>query len=320
MSTFSGCGGSSLGYEWAGGKVLCAIEWDKNAVETYRLNFPQTPVLHEDIGKVTVEQVLELAGLVPGELDILDGSPPCQGFSTAGRRIMDDPRNGLFQEYVRLLKGLHPKVMVMENVAGMVKGKMRLVFVEVLRALKASGYQVSVRLMNAMYFNVPQSRQRLIFIGVRKDLDVQPSHPRGQARPISVRQALAGLVQSEADEAPARLRDTWQMKRVLEGREPMRHFGLVVAAWDRPSPTVITDPGNTCTGLIHPGGTRRLTLPELKRVSSYPDSFRLAGTFKEQWARVGNSVPPRFMQAIAEHIRDTILNREDDGVEFPTAG
>jgi DNA (cytosine-5)-methyltransferase 1 len=117
-----------------------------------------------------VEECLRIAGLQPGELDVLDGSPPCQGFSTAGKRKMEDDRNQLFREYVRLLRGLQPKVLVMENVSGMVKGKMKLIFAEIMRELKACGYQVSARLMNAMYFGVPQSRERMIFIGVREDL------------------------------------------------------------------------------------------------------------------------------------------------------
>ena len=171
ISLFAGCGGSSLGYSMAGYRELLAVEWDDNAVETFRLNFPDVPVYHGDIAELSVEECMRLAGLSgPGELDILDGSPPCQGFSTAGKRRMDDGRNQLFREYVRLLRGLKPKVLVMENVSGMVKGKMRLIFVDILRELKASGYYVSVRLMNAMYFGVPQSRQRMIFIGVREDL------------------------------------------------------------------------------------------------------------------------------------------------------
>ena len=170
ISLFAGCGGSSLGYSMAGYRELLAVEWDDHAVATFRLNFPEVPVYHGDIAKLSVEECLRLAGIRPGELDVLDGSPPCQGFSTAGKRKMDDGRNQLFLEYVRLLRGLRPKVLVMENVSGMVKGKMKLIFAEILRELKASGYQVSARLMNAMYYGVPQSRQRMIFIGVREDI------------------------------------------------------------------------------------------------------------------------------------------------------
>ena len=166
ISTFSGCGGSSLGYQLAGGKVRLAVEFNDNAVATYRLNFPNTPIYHGDIGKLTVEECCELAGIEPGELDILDGSPPCQGFSTAGKRDFGDDRNQLFCEYVRLLRGLQPRAFVMENVSGMVKGKMKRIFAECLRELKVSGYKVRARVLNAMYYNVPQSRQRLIFVGV----------------------------------------------------------------------------------------------------------------------------------------------------------
>lgn len=168
ISTFAGGGGSSLGYSMAGYRELLAVEWDDNAVATFKLNFPDVPVYHGDIAKLSVEECMELAGLMgSGEIDLLDGSPPCQGMSTAGKRNLDDPRNQLFREFVRLLRSLKPKVFVMENVPGLVKGKMKLIFAEIMRELKASDYQVRCKKLNAMYFYVPQSRERLIFIGIR---------------------------------------------------------------------------------------------------------------------------------------------------------
>jgi DNA (cytosine-5)-methyltransferase 1 len=301
-SLFAGCGGSSLGYSMAGYRELLAVEWDDNAAATFRLNFPDVPLYHGDIAALSAERALELAGVQPGQLDVLDGSPPCQGFSTAGKRVLEDPRNGLFQEYVRLLQGFRPRAFVMENVSGMVKGKMKLVFVEILRALKASGYRVSARLMNAMYFNVPQSRQRMIFVGVREDLGVQPGHPVPLQHPLSIRTAFSNLDQAPSDIAPSLLRPTWQMHRVIAGSEPKQHFGLVRTSWNEPSPTIVKDAGNTTTGMIHPEEARRLTIPELKRLASFPDEFRMAGAFKECWARIGNSVPPLFMRAIAAHV------------------
>jgi DNA (cytosine-5)-methyltransferase 1 len=177
----------------AGYRELLAVEWDDNAVATFKANFPGVPVYHGDIAKLSVDQALSMSGLKPGELDVFDGSPPCQGFSTAGKRIMDDPRNQLFREYVRLLAGLRPKVFVMENVSGMVKGKMRLIFADILRELKACGYVVSARLLNAMYFGVPQSRERMIFIGVRDDLGIQPTHPGAMTAPATFRQATGDV-------------------------------------------------------------------------------------------------------------------------------
>ena len=193
ISTFSGCGGSSLGYSMAGYRELLAVEWDDNAVETFKLNFPGVPVYHGDITKLTVKEILKMTGLKVGELDLLDGSPPCQGFSTAGKRQLDDPRNQLFREFTRILRGLKPKVFVMENVSGMVKGLMKFMFVEILEELRASGYDVSARLLNAMYFNVPQARQRLIFIGVRNDLKKKPSHPEAQSKPVTMKQAASSF-------------------------------------------------------------------------------------------------------------------------------
>ena len=149
VSLFAGCGGSSLGYSMAGYRELLAVEWDDHAVETFKANFPDVPVFHGDIAKLPVEEALRITGLKPMELDVLDGSPPCQGFSTAGKRKMDDGRNQLSREYIRLLRGLQPKVLIMENVSGKVKGKMQLIFVEILKELKASGYHVSAQLMNA---------------------------------------------------------------------------------------------------------------------------------------------------------------------------
>lgn len=316
VSTFSGCGGSSLGYQLAGGKVLLAVEWDDNAVATYRLNFPDTPIYHGDIGKLTVEECCERAGVQPGELDILDGSPPCQGFSTAGKRDFGDDRNQLFWEFVRLLRGLRPKVFVMENVSGMVKGKMKLIFAECLRELKASGYKVKARLLNAMYFNVPQSRERLIFVGVREDLEVEPGHPKGQSKPATVRTAFAGI-ESLAGPAPrsgTKLEECCRrMKPGQNGKQFYRKpwgFNLYRLDWNKPAPTFTKRGG--CCGLIHPVLPRKCIAKEYQAVMSFPKTFRFCGKEDDARARLGNSVPPNFMRAIAEHIRDNILQPAKD--------
>ena len=170
VSTFAGCGGSSLGYKWAGFQELLAVEWDDHAVATFQENFPGVPVYHGDIGQLSVEECLALGGIGPGELDVFDGSPPCQGFSQAGKRNHDDPRNQLFEEFVRLLTGLQPRVFVMKNVAGLVRGHMKQVYLEILDSLRGAGYHVEAQLMNAKFFEVPQCRKRVIFVGVREDI------------------------------------------------------------------------------------------------------------------------------------------------------
>lgn len=320
VSTFAGCGGSSLGYKWAGGKVLVAVEWDQNAVDTYRLNHKGTHVLHRDIATVTAEELLELTGLQPGELDIFDGSPPCQGFSTAGKRQLDDPRNSLFKEYIRLLRGLKPKVFVMENVSGMVKGDMKHVFAIIMRELKASGYQVKCQLMNAMYFGVPQSRERVIFIGVRNDLRIAPSHPPAKIhQSISIREAFDGVVDVDGPELADWLKKVG--KELKSGSFSydeiaplfLKYKGTSGGAmstkflfWERCACTLAKSE-ISCTGLIHPDKQRYCSVGELKRISSFPDAFLFPGKRKNAVERMGNSVPPLFMSEIAKHIYTQIL-------------
>ena len=282
ISTFAGAGGSSLGYSMAGFRERLAVEWDNNAVETFRLNFPDVPVYHGDIAKLSVAQALDMTGLQPGQLDIFDGSPPCQGFSTAGKRQLDDPRNQLFKEYVRLLQGLRPKVFVMENVSGMVKGIMKLVFVEILKELKASGYRVSARLLNAMYFGVPQSRQRMIFIGVRDDLGIEPGHPAGWSVPVTVKKSIG------ADACYKNSSYRW--RRI----------------YNQPFATLTKTKSNSHI-VTFGKEDRYLSEKELKLAVSYPIDFSFTD-YESALERIGNSVPPLMMRSIAQHIRREILD------------
>ena len=295
ISLFAGCGGSSLGYSMAGFRELLAVEWDNNAVETFKLNFPDVPVFHGDIAKCSVDWILETTGLEVGELDVLDGSPPCQGFSTAGKRIMDDPRNQLFKEYIRILHGLMPKVFVMENVSGMVKGKMKLIFAEIMRELKACDYRVSARLMNAMYFNVPQSRQRMIFIGVREDGGIEPSHPKAEGKPFIVRDAWHNIKNElQPKLSPGLIKiipkiPVWGDGGDVTGRT---YFGTKRLDFGKPSRSIIKEMVGTRTALIHPSENRAITLAEGKRLGGYPDGFLFIGNYKFGMFQIGNSVPP----------------------------
>lgn len=233
----------------------------------------------------------------------------------AGKRKFTDDRNQLFREYVRLLDGLQPKVMVMENVPGMVRGKMKLVFAEILKELKACGYKVSARVLNAMYFGVPQSRQRLIFIGVREDLVNEPSHPKAKWQPVNFRMAQSSLVDFGRISYP-----TGKCKLIVENMRPgedgcaafqrlnnttvRRWFGLKRLEYGKPAKTIVK---SILSGQIHPEEDRYLSEGEIKRVGSFPDSYRFIGELDTIWSRIGNSVPPLFMHEIAKHIRYNIL-------------
>jgi DNA (cytosine-5)-methyltransferase 1 len=300
VSTFAGCGGSSLGYEQAGCEVVAAVEWDPHAAMCYRLNHPRTHVFEGDIAHATGEKILNATGLDVGELDILDGSPPCQGFSTAGRRVLDDPRNALFQQHMRLVRELRPKHVVIENVGGMIKGKMRAVAGEIVASLKAEGYAVAAGLMEAQYFGVAQLRPRVFFIGSRVG---QPTLPRPTSRPISCRVALAGI---EPDDLPSMSPKTRLIAKEMPiggaaGKTMLRltgreiDFGTKMLHPDRPAQTILkTWPP---AGFFH--WTRRfLSVREALVLTGFPADYILPGKFKDRWARVGNSVAPPMSREI----------------------
>ena len=292
ISTFAGCGGSSLGYHMAGFRELLAVEWEQNAADTFRLNFPHVPLYHGDIASLSVDECLRLAGVRPGELDVFDGSPPCQGFSTAGAREIGDSRNQLFREYCRLLQGLRPRAFVMENVSGMVKGDFKLVFAEILRTLRGCGYRVKARLLNAQFFGVPQSRERMIFVGIREDINAEPSHPSGWSEPILAK----------------RVHPSWTHVKCGGSRENWKPSSIVF-------PTITKAAGTTGrTGYMSgghfvresPGIERRPTLAEFRDLGSFPSEFRFCGSRESGVERIGNSVPPLLMRSVAAHVRKLI--------------
>lgn len=218
VSTFSGCGGSSLGYRMAGFRVLLASEFVEAARDSYRANMrPGTHLDERDIREVTPESVLKIIGMKPGELDLLDGSPPCASFSTAGKRQRDwgavkkysdtsQRTDDLFFEFARLLKGIQPKTFVAENVSGLVKGTAKGYFLEILKELKACGYRIACKVLDAQWLGVPQQRQRCIFVGVRNDLEdsdgkpLMPAHPKPLPHRYSVREAIPWI--SEVGRVP----------------------------------------------------------------------------------------------------------------------
>ena len=300
VSTFAGCGGSSLGYHQAGCDVVAAIEWDAHAVKCYRANHPGTRVFHADIATIGGADILNATGLDVGELDILDGSPPCQGFSSAGARVLDDPRNALFQEHLRLVDELRPRHVVIENVAGLIRGKMRIVAGEIFRSLESRGYRVAAGLLQSIYFGVAQTRPRVFFVASRVGI---PSLPRPISRPISAGVALRGVDPDAVPKTGARNRFLVARMRPGEsGDRAFRRLGISrntafsvkMLSPRRPSQCLIKTPGD------HFHWDRRLlSVREALVLTGFPADYDLPGTYAQRWARVGNSVSPAMTREIA---------------------
>ncbi|EJY5651579.1 DNA cytosine methyltransferase [Vibrio cholerae] len=165
ISLFCGAGGCSLGFKQAGYSILYANDKDSAAVETYKNNFPDAICSNEDIDKVDFDQVLSEIGMRPGELDILIGGPPCQGFSTAGSRFWDDPRNHLLRSYVRALKTIQPKWFLMENVEGLLTSNKGKYIYEAAKAFIELGYFIRIEKVYSQEYGVPQRRKRVLVVG-----------------------------------------------------------------------------------------------------------------------------------------------------------
>ena len=191
ISTFAGGGGSSTGYRLAGGKILCINEFVEEAQNTYRENYPDTPILPGDIKQLSGKDFLDIAGLGVGELDILDGSPPCSAFSVAGK--LSHSRDGkhsdgwgqtknysdgkmveniedLFFEFLRVADDIRPKVIIAENVKGLTIGEAKEYFNKIQNTFEDIGYDVVAKVLDSRYFGISQTRTRVFFIGVRNDI------------------------------------------------------------------------------------------------------------------------------------------------------
>ena len=322
ISTFAGGGGSSLGYSMAGYRELLAVEWEDHAAECLRRNL-HTQVFHGDISHVTAD-IIDLA---PGELDVLDGSPPCQGFSRANTQSVaavtgNDPRNHLFLQFARLIALWQPKVFVMENVPSMAEGKHIGTFRDVCTTLRTVGprYRIHAKVLIASALGVPQRRRRLIMVGTRSDLGIDPELAFPQplnTPPVTLRQAVVGVEghgkrlnpgKGKTPQMYPHIKPGGALSDVLAaaGKKPS-FFSLRRMQWDRPTNTVLKSV-TPIMGLLHPREHRHLTSAELCRVSSFPDEYAWGNsTYQQIHARLGNSVPPLMMRAVARQIRHQIL-------------
>jgi DNA (cytosine-5)-methyltransferase 1 len=355
ISTFSGAGGSCLGYRMAGYRVLWASEFIPAAQEVYKLNHPDSILDTRDIRAVQPQDILDTLGLNVGDIDILDGSPPCASFSTAGKRekgwgevkTYSDTKqrvDDLFFEYARIVKGLQPRVFVAENVSGLVKGKAKGYFKLILQALKDCGYNVKAKLLDAQWLGVPQQRQRIIFMGVRNDLGLDPAYPKPLGYQYSVKDAIPWIRRVDMGG------EFGEVNSVLSGSTPYQTIGASgpnsgnglatkieaetdisryaigepVSGWqdaksdvgrtinaNEVSPSILTQ-GRGFNGVIIKTGQtekRKFSIAELKRICAFPDDFQLIGTYAQQWERLGRAVPPVMMSYIAKTIQAEVLDK-----------
>lgn len=305
---FSGAGGLSVGFRDAGYRKVFSVDANPYASATIRDNFPgsthfETPI--EDLA------VAELAGLAPpGRLDVICGGPPCQGFSVAGFRRIDDPRNRMFTEFVRIIDHCRPDFFVMENVPGILTLQKGEVYRAILDQFAAIGYPgASVRILEAADYGVPQLRARAIFIGNRHGLKnpyPRPTHDR--ARYVPIEAALDDLMDwprsaatnhewtahSPAFEARiSRVPPGGSLYETFRDAFKRQHLGV-------PSMAAKENHGGTH---IHPRLNRVLSARELARLQTFPDDFHFSGGMKKAYWQIGNATPCLLARAIGGAVR-----------------
>lgn len=194
IDLFAGAGGLSLGFEQAGFDIAAAVEIDPIHCATHEYNFPKTKTICASVVDLSGDEIRSLAQLSDREIDVVFGGAPCQGFSMIGKRALDDNRNQLVFHYVRLVRELQPKYCVFENVKGLTLGKHAQFLSELIEALGDAGYNILLpyKVLNALNFGIPQSRERLFLMAARKDQTL-PEYPIPVVNPVTVRDAIADL-------------------------------------------------------------------------------------------------------------------------------
>jgi DNA (cytosine-5)-methyltransferase 1 len=327
VSTFSGIGGSSQGYKQAGFKVLASVEFLDYQAANYRLNHPGTKVYQSDIRTLDPLAILTELGLRPGELDILDGSPPCSSFSTNGIVAegwgkvkpygnTEQRTDDLFFEYIRFLKVMQPMVFVAENVSGLIKGVSKGYFNQFFEAFESAGYKVSAKLLNAANYEVPQIRQRIIFVGVRADLNLNPVFPHPFGKIITASEAIrAYQIDKSEDVSISELQyEYWNLTQPGQSMEDANFRKTGKKGWFSKMKLHALRPANTITAhaaddLFHWKEPRHFYIDELKALQTFPNDYQLKGSRIRCAEGIGRSVPPRMMQAIAETIKSEILDK-----------
>lgn len=302
ISLFAGGGGSSLGYSMAGYKELCAVEYMKLAYSCLNVNFPDVPVITDDIRTVSGEQVKTIAKIEEGMLDVLDMSPSCCGFSTAGNMRLDDDRNFLYKEAIRILDTLKPKVFIMENVANMKGKRFESIFNEIMAGFANSGYKTSYKVINAKNYGTATIRKRLFVVGIRNDIDLPFVFPEPIYEEIPVKDAILDLIDcSTYKPFTQKGLDYWN--NAAYGKPVGKRGSERKLNPDKPSFTLVCG-----SGAHHWSVPRMLFAEEMKRIQGFPEPFKFKN--KSQAKKIiGNSVCPPLMYVLASEVRKQILDK-----------
>lgn len=334
IDLFCGCGGLTAGLKIAGYKVLSAIELDPKACETYALNHPEVSLVEGDIRNVSPEDLMRDLGLRRGDLDLLAGCPPCQGFSRIRKRNKShsarDSRNALIDEFGRFVLTFRPKLIMMENVPGLLDYYR---FKNFRALLEAEGYQVELKILDVADFGVPQRRKRLIISASRLGYPImaRPFSKRRTVRDAIGKMPVAGLSGDALHDFPEKRSDKIKdlikavpknggsrsqlpAKFALACHQRSDGFSDVYGrmSWDDVAPTITSGCINPSKGrFLHPTENRTITLREASILQGFSVRYRFNIQHGKECIAlmIGNALPPPFIAAQAKALANTIIEK-----------
>jgi len=328
IELFAGAGGLALGLERAGIAHILLNDFDKHATDTLKTNRPKWNVVHGDVASIDFKPYR-------GEVDLLTGGFPCQAFSYAGmKRGLEDTRGTLFYEFARGLKESQPKVFLAENVKGLRSHDGGRTLQTMIDVFKSMGYHIlEPQVLKAIHYRVPQKRERLFIVGIKKEYSDRVSFawPKAEKRVYTLKDALKKGELYDSDVAISQGQQYPDKKRkVLELVPPggywrdlpldiqkeymMKSFYLGGGktgiarriSWDEPSLTLTCSPAQKQTERCHPDETRPFQVREYARVQTFPDDWIFSGSMTQQYKQIGNAVPVNLSYALALSLVDTL--------------
>lgn len=322
LELFAGAGGLALGLEKAGLKCVALNEIDKWACETLRENRPNWNVLEGDIKNFDFTKY-------KNKVDVVTGGFPCQAFSYAGKKLgLNDARGTLFYEFARAVQEVNPAICIGENVRGLLSHEKGKTLQGMISILDEIGYNVApVQVLKAINYRVPQKRERLILVGIRKDIDVDFEYPQPHRKIYNLEDALkkGELYNSDVPKSKG-AKYPVHKKKVLDLIPPKGYWrdlpielqkeymggsfylggGKTGMArrigWDEPSLTLTCSPAQKQTERCHPDETRPFTVREYARIQTFPDNWEFAGSIAQQYKQIGNAVPVNLGQEVGYSI------------------
>lgn len=318
LELFAGAGGLAIGLEKAGLKCVALNEIDKWACQTLRENRPNWNILEGDIKNFNFSKY-------KNQIDVVTGGFPCQAFSYAGRKLgLNDARGTLFYEFARVVQEVNPAICIGENVRGLLSHEKGKTLQGMLSILDEIGYNVvPIQVLKAIHYRVPQKRERLILVGIRKDINLEFKYPKPHNKIFTLKDALKKGELFEADVPLSEgVKYPKYKKEVLDLVPPKgywRDLPLEIQkeymggsfylgggktgmarriGWDEPSLTLTCSPAQKQTERCHPDETRPFTVREYARIQTFPDNWKFAGSIAQQYKQIGNAVPVNLGQEV----------------------